>query len=214
MEEPQFSHSKAGTKCSYTKHKTVIHSSVFYKEERIYTQNRLPLFIDFASTAAAAELRHRLGDLMPAQKRPRDSSSPPPSPSPPPDAEGGDDSQEGSENHDEEQPESASGALLDCASVLTSMGMHYVGYAEFELLFGIYAPDSIVVCCLADLSLPRDRFTRFRKQLHLHLQRRRERRVMFLHLFVCVVFIHVRTQNHVWTPMHPCLRVALRFCGV
>ncbi|KAH6795409.1 hypothetical protein C2S51_036395 [Perilla frutescens var. frutescens] len=47
---------------------------------------------------------------MPAQKRPRDSSSPPPSPSPspPPDAEEGDDSQQGSENHNDEQPENAS----------------------------------------------------------------------------------------------------------
>ncbi|XP_057797516.1 putative E3 ubiquitin-protein ligase RING1a isoform X4 [Salvia miltiorrhiza] len=47
---------------------------------------------------------------MPAQKRPRDSSTPPPSPSPspPPDAEKGDDSQQGSENHNHEQPEDAS----------------------------------------------------------------------------------------------------------
>lgn len=77
----------------------------------IYTQNRVPLFIDFPA-AAAAELRRHLDPLMPAQKRSRDSSTPPPSPSPspspPPDAEKGDDSQQGSENHNDEQPENAS----------------------------------------------------------------------------------------------------------
>lgn len=98
------------TKCSHTIQWYIL---VFLQEERIYTQNRLPLFIDFPSTdAAAAKLRHHLGNLMPAQKRPLGSSSPPPSPSPPPDAEKGDDSPQGSENHNEEQPENASGACL------------------------------------------------------------------------------------------------------
>ncbi|XP_042037691.1 putative E3 ubiquitin-protein ligase RING1a isoform X2 [Salvia splendens] len=48
---------------------------------------------------------------MPAQKRPRDSSTPPPSP---PDAEKGDDSPRGSENHSPEQPQDVSDS--DCSS--------------------------------------------------------------------------------------------------